>query len=188
MKESTRMTNTTKSYSERLIEASADKLIAIGQEEQIRDAGENSRDHGFHDDWPKVIEGDENGPSWEEHKTALRRAITEKLALIHEEISEALGEIRSGRDPLEIYYSHTEKIMLDGKKVAEHITYYDEQKYDGHGIPQYKPEGFLVELADADIRLHDLVFLVEGEQEYLQAHRDKRRFNTTRPYKHGRKF
>ena len=175
------MTNTTKSYSERLIEASADKLIAIGQEEQIRDAGGNSAAHGFHENWPVDIDLINPGRDRD-----LQLAIIEKLDLVHEELSESLGEVRSGRDPLQVYFSFTEKIKVNGKVVGETTTYFDEQEYDANGQPKYKPEGLLVELADADIRIHDLVYLLNGSEQYIKAHRLKREYNTTRPYKHGR--
>ncbi|ALY10598.1 pyrophosphatase [Arthrobacter phage Tank] len=166
-----------------------DRLIGAGQRLHINAAGGNSADHGFHDDWPhRNTSADISGES-ETYKANLRRAITEKLALIHEEISEALGEIRSGRDPLEIYYSTTIKLKDDsGKTVSEETVYYDKQSYDADGKPLCKPEGFLVELADANIRINDLVYLVDGEDKYVEADRTKRHYNTTRPYKHGRKF
>lgn len=174
------------------IKISTEALIEAGQREHIRVAGENSRDHGFHVDWPKPelsAVGGFPAASTEAHKTALRRAITEKLALVHEELSEALGEIRSGKDPLHIYYSYTEKVRdSKGKVIGESTSYHDEQAYSADGTPQYKPEGFLVELADANIRIHDLVYLLGGEDKYVKADRVKRSYNTTRPYKHGRKF
>lgn len=157
-----------------------DATIEMGQRAHIEAAGTNSRDHGFHDDWPTSVMDDEQD---------MRRAIVEKLGLIHEEISEALGEIRSGRDPLEIYYSKTEKQRnADGQVIGEVTTIHPRQAYDADGTPLLKPEGFLVELADANIRISDLVFLVEGADEYIHADREKRQFNQSRPYKHGRKF
>lgn len=164
-------------------QANIDSLIEDGFSAHINDAGENSAAHGFHEDWPTAS-------TWttaEEEKVQLRRAIVEKLDLIHEEISEALGEIRSGRDPLELYFSETRKEREDGAVVAEYTTYHDEQVYV-EGVPQYKPEGFLVELADAVIRTHDLVYLVDGGEQYIEADLQKREYNRSREYKHGRKF
>lgn len=158
------------------------KNNSIGQfaviDEGIRQAvvasGTNSRDHGFHEDWPEQLI-----TQTEESRQAVRRAIAEKLALVHEEVSEMLGEIRSGRDPLEIYFVSKES----GQE-------YSEQGYDADGVPQYKPEGFLVEAADAMIRLQDLAFLVGDTDGALLAEADavKREYNITRPFKHGRKF
>jgi hypothetical protein len=149
-------------------------VIDEGIRQSVVASGTNSRDHGFHDDWPEQLI-----TQTEASKTAVRRAIAEKLALIHEEVSEALGEIRSGRDPLEIYY------VSKGTGLE-----YEEQQYDVHGVPTCKPEGFLVELADAKIRIEDLAFLVGDEDGRLLAEADsvKREYNVTRPYKHGRKF
>lgn len=149
----------------------------------VKLSGENSRDHGFHDDWPDPIAYGEG------HDPALRSAIAEKLALIHEEVSEALGEIRSGHDPLGTYYSQTTKLQdVVGRLETETITYHREQQFNEDGIPQLKPEGFLVELADAVIRIADLVYLVDGTDEFLSALEEKHAYNATRPFKHGRKF
>lgn len=153
--------------------------IDEGIRQSVIASGTNSRDHGFHDDWPEKPGPFPSAREVEQRRQEQRRAIAEKLALVHEEISEALGEIRSGRDPLEIYYVHKETGIE-----------YEEQQYDVHGVPQAKPEGFLVELADAAIRIQDLAFLVGDEDGRLLAgaDSDKREYNTTRPYKHGRKF
>jgi hypothetical protein len=145
--------------------------IAAGLRGLVVLSGKNSRDHGFHEDWPVEVAGIEVS------QRELGLAITEKLALIHEEISEALGEIRSGRDPLEVYF-------VDKATGQEHR----QQDFDGDGKPMYKPEGFLVELADAAIRIGDLVYLVKGREQFITARAVKHEYNATRPYKHGRKF
>ena len=156
-----------------------DTNIGAGIQELVVASGTNSRDHGFHEDWPDRRVVTAGLVTAEEYKTAQRRAIAEKLALIHEEVSEALGEIRSGRDPLEVYFVHK------GTGIE-----YEEQQYDVHGVPQCKPEGFLVELADAVIRIGDLAYLVgDGDGAILAfAQRIKHEYNATRPFKHGRKF
>ena len=166
---------------------SRDAEIGQGIRQLVVASGTNSRDHGFHDSWPRpgypivTATGEPASdvrPEWiEEHQTHLRMAIAEKLALVHEEISEMLGEIRSGNDPLRTYF------------VDKEGGVYDEQRYVD-GVPQYKPEGFLVEGADAIIRLGDLSFLVGDEDGSLlaEAQRIKHEYNATRPYKHGRKF
>lgn len=170
-----------------------DAEIGQGLRQLVQISGQNSRDHGFHDDWPvegyptvtKTGEPASYVPAEQiaEHQTQLRRAIAEKLALVHEEVSEMLGEIRSGRDPLEIYYVDTKGRI--GEKGAE----YAEQDYAMDGFtPLLKPEGFLVEAADAIIRLADLTFLVDGAEVLVEAQRVKHLYNATRPYKHGRKF
>jgi hypothetical protein len=187
------MTHTETEAEAILAQVSREDRIEAGQREHIRVAGRNSADHGFHDDWPYTPTEHElsimTDEELAEYKLRARQAIVEKLALIHEEISEALGEIRSGKDPLHIYFSRTEKVKGDdGKVYREIVTYYDEQAYGIDGKPLYKPEGFLVELADANIRISDLVFLVEGADEYVEADRVKREYNASREYKHGRKF
>lgn len=169
-------------------------MIEAGIRQLIEAAGSNSRDHGFHEDWPVDVDLIEPGKDRDYQK-----AIVEKLALQHEEISESLGEIRSGRGPLEIYFVDHKGLI--GPKGAE----YPEQRYgtpDGAefaaagvapspgDVPLLKPEGFLVEQADAVIRIADLSFLVSGgEAEYfIEALFAKLEYNKTRPYKHGRKF
>lgn len=103
-----------------------------------------AQDHGF---WS--TEEDRNIPS--------------KLALIHEEVSEALGEYREGR--MKLYYS-------------AHRDLYQTEVVR-------KPEGFGIELADAIIRIGDLA-------EYLgidlnEMVRLKFEYNINRPFKHGRR-
>lgn len=153
--------------------------------ELVKRSGENSKDHGFHDDWPKSTSITGRSPeAIEKHASEQRRAIAEKLALIHEEVSEALGEIRSGRDPLEVYFVDKKGVLgVAGKE-------YSEQQYNSEGLPLCKPEGFLTELGDAVIRSGDLAYLVGDEEgTYLaDAIEIKHEFNRTRPYKHGRKF
>lgn len=141
-------------------------------------SGANSAAHGFHDDWPEVTIT-KNGiiPS---HRRALGLAITEKLALIHEEISEALGEIRSGYTPGEVYYRDTKGVF------GEFDATFDEQRYTEDGTPILKPEGFGMELADAMIRIADTSHLTGIDLPALVL--EKARYNATRPYKHGRQF
>lgn len=137
--------------------------MSITITELVKMAGENSRDHGFHDDW--LSAGDD----------LLELHITQKLALIHEEISEALGEIRSGHDPKKVYYTQM------GRQGV-----FMQQEYTADGDPLGKPEGFGVELADAVIRVADLAYLTGIDLEALVA--NKHEYNVGRPHKHGRKF
>jgi len=183
------------------------QLINFGIRSLIQLSGENSRDHGFHDDWP--VEGyptvtttglpasDVSQERIDEYKAQLRRAIVEKLDLVHEEVSESLGEVRSGHDPLEIYYSIRIKLDTYADTLSRYeIRTFPEQEYElvddafpgGPSKPSLKPEGFLVELADAMIRIADLVYLVGGEKEFIRALNEKHEYNSTRPFKHGRKF
>ena len=88
-----------------------------------------------------------------------KRAMLErKLLLVIGEICEAHEELRNGHAPQDIYRN-------EGSE---------------------KPEGFPVEMADAQIRLLDVL------QSQSIAHEDvmtlKHNYNTTREYKHGKKF
>lgn len=96
-------------------------------------------------------------------KTALDKGWWDKprevgtcLALIHSEISEAMEEARV--HPVD----HKYKRVSDGK-----------------------PEGFVVELADAVIRIMDLCEYYELDLE--AAILEKMGFNESRPYRHGGK-
>lgn len=154
--------------------------IDAGIASLVEISGRNSRDHGFHDDWPARRDWEYLHPS---EQDAARRAIAEKLALIHEEISEMLGEIRSGHDPLEIYYIDNKGTLGNP---GERFT--DQHHDAATAVPLLKPEGFLVDAADAMIRLADLTFLVRGREQLVEALQIKHEYNATRPYKHGRKF
>jgi hypothetical protein len=158
-----------------------DAEISQGIRQLVTASGENSKAHGFHEDWPTPRYWDYLTPALQ---AAVRRAIAEKLALVHEEVSEALGEIRSNRAPLEVYFVDHKGLL--GTPGLE----YEDQQYDENSVPLCKPEGFLVELADAAIRIGDLAYLVgdkDGAQ-LAEAQRIKHEYNSTRPFKHGRQF
>lgn len=138
-------------------------------------AGRNSEDHGFHEDLAKII-GATKFIGDSELKEELHRLwLISKLDLTHEEISEALGELRSGHASTKVYF-------LD-KATGEH---YDVQQYDAAQSPLFKPEGFGVELADAVIRIADMCFVEGIDLGALILL--KHEYNATRPYKHGRKL
>jgi NTP pyrophosphatase (non-canonical NTP hydrolase) len=108
-------------------------------------AYENSRAHGFHDGEDPV------------------RVIPEKLCLIHEEVSEALGHYRNkNRD-------------TRGEAHPAETVWADETG---------KPDGFAVELADAVIRIGDLCGQLGIDLE--AAVRVKMEYNKNRPYMHGK--
>lgn len=86
--------------------------------------------------------------------------IDQKLLLTVGELVEAQNELREGRAPGYVYFSP-------------------------------KPEGFLIELADAVIRIAQLAEHVREQTGCIslgEAVAMKMAYNTTRPFKHGKKF
>lgn len=155
-------------------------------------SGENSRDHGFHDDFP--VDLDLNGKDDAE----LGLHVTQKLMLMAEELLESFGEIRSGRAMDEIYF--VDKKGLIGPKGAEYpkqvygafaegeLVGYGVKPSDDTDIPLLKPEGFIVEIADLFIRGADLTYLLGLRGHLVSALEIKHEYNRTRPFKHGRQF
>lgn len=136
--------------------------------------------------------------SWEALRTGVARAqlagtltkkeaqeqivawINSKLLLIVSEVCEAQDELRKGHSITDVYYSD-EHTASTGEVAVD-------QQYTEDGRPKLKPEGFLVELADAMIRIEDLVGVVtEGEPSFGQIKLDKLAFNATRGQMHGGK-
>ena len=106
--------------------------------------------------------------------TDYRQAMLErKLLLVIGELCEAHEELRSGRHPNEVYtvMSNGDKWVHTGPTTVP---------------PGEKPEGFLIEVADAAIRTLDV--LQSQELELEPAMELKHRYNETRAYKHGRAF
>lgn len=97
-----------------------------------------SEDHGWHED------GETSN-------------VAVKLALIHEEVSEALAEYRDTKEG---------EVLWD--------AYFDDNG---------KPCGFGIELADVIIRVLDLAEMLHMDMDHLI--RVKHTYNASRPYKHG---
>lgn len=115
------------------------------------DCWKTSEDHGWHA--PREIEG-----------VVRDASTTERLDLIHSELSEALEEVRKGR--FGTWYSENE-----GRQ---------------------KPEGVMVELADALIRIGDLAKIIKNkwpESSTLgEAVAEKMDYNNGRSFRHGGKL
>jgi len=136
-----------------------------------RDVLETSISHGW---WPMISGGiDENDIGFtftDGPQISLARVnIPEKLALMHEEISEALGEYRAGRK-LEMYCPECDN-FTPGYTEGNHAL--------------YKPEGLVVELADCVIRIMD--FCAAFQLDLQAALNAKMLYNKSRPYRHGNK-
>ena len=93
---------------------------------------------------------------WNRDKGITAESILVRIAHCHGELSEALEEVRKGEDCYNMYFKGS------------------------------KPEGLVVELADAVIRIIDLCEGLDLDLE--NAIRQKHEFNKTRPYKHGKKI
>lgn len=135
----------------------------------IAESGDRSSRKGFHGDSrsPELFLRDVKHLSLSDQGLALSHFMSdqwndgEKLALIHEEVSELLGEIRDVDQKGNIYYNPSK--------------------------PE-KPEGKAVEAADLFIRLCDWLSHREMGEDFVKALRIKSDYNETRPHKHGRKF
>jgi hypothetical protein len=176
------------------------QLIDFGIKSLIEISGRNSRDHGFHDDFPvDPVTATGETAGWIEYQKTLALAVTQKLMLMQEEIIEAFGEIRSGRSTGEIYF--VDKKGLVGGIGGEHemqaygcfvegelaAYVFGEPKGD-MTVPLLKPEGFIVEIADLFIRGADLMYLLRESGNFAYALEIKHEYNSTRPFKHGRQF
>lgn len=147
--------------------------------------GEANAEKGFHErgDFLRatLAEAEAHGTaryglSLEFWRATLNDYIANRLLLVVSEVVEAHDEIRTGRTVGEVYYPTWQKAA--------------DASDDPAGFPfelgKFKPEGFLSEIVDAGIRLHDL-----AEEFTLPAPemtQEKLAYNSTRPFKHNKKF
>lgn len=131
--------------------------------------GQNNEAKGFHDDIPDRVDfvaGERGDQAFE---SATRQYHGNLLMLIVSEATEAHDEIRSGRDAWETYYPTLASEMKQG---VEH--------------ERHKPEGVPSEIADIIIRCFDYGYRHSIDIPAMIL--EKIAYNTTRPYKHGKKF
>lgn len=98
--------------------------------------------------------------------------VLEKISLIHSELSEAVEAVRNCQPPIFQNLSNHYDISAITPECDE---WSDESK----------PEGVVVELADAVIRIFDLCGAMKWDLE--KALELKHKYNKTRPYRHGGK-
>lgn len=102
--------------------------------------------------------------------------VLSKLALVIEEVGEAVTEARHGR--WGIWYLAHHK---DGSTAMRPWHHRPREI----SAATFKPEGFVVELADIIIRVMQLAGALGLPLQ--QAMEEKLRYNQTRPYRHGKK-
>lgn len=178
----------------------AARIVAIDLE--VQQSWQGSENGGWHASWDKLQRDRQNASALQEEYA--RNAedetnwIVNKLMLAVSELAEAQDELRDGHGVTEVYYS--DPTGLFGSPKAK----YKSQRYGSPSdpwsytldtprpgdVPLLKPEGFLVEVADAVIRLEDLVGIVtEGKPSFGKIKLEKISYNATRGQMHGgRKF
>lgn len=124
--------------------------------------------------------------------------ILSKIMLIVTELAEAVEEVRKpGSDPKEVYYVGAGPEYNVSEGLAEKIPYDEWKKRRGYQAmlemqgkeaadkTQPKPEGFGVEIADAFIRIGDLVEAMGVDIGPMI--KTKHEYNRSRPIRHGGK-
>jgi NTP pyrophosphatase (non-canonical NTP hydrolase) len=104
---------------------------------------------------------------WEEGK---QKSSLECLMLVVSELSEAVEEIRDGNPPVYLVNSMGEKVLPTDATELENT---------------YKPEGELIEIADAVIRILD--YCAFKKYDLDGAIQRKMAYNATRSHRHGGK-
>lgn len=117
-----------------------------------------------------------------------QRNFGEMLMLVTSELSEALEENRSV-NVHRLYYKDVES----GKNVVGHDVYHDPDTKlafkvsdEGEDALPLKPEGEIVELVDAVIRLFDILGSYDVNVEEIIL--EKLAYNASRGHKHGKKY
>lgn len=144
---------------------------------------EQARGNGFHDGSLNVRQqGEVSLPQ-----------VALKLALIHGEISEALEELRDDPRKLDTYINvpgigalWVEDLEhLKAEQLRDIAIALDCEPWQiAAKMQTKKPEGFVVELADAVIRVLDLAGALGVDLE--SAMLAKHDYNKSRPYRHGK--
>ena len=130
--------------------------------ELAKQINDNARAHGFWD-------GDRN--------------FGEMIALAHSELSEALEEHRSGREPEYFQINGGQVWRTDDGSGSDWCTANGKATYTG---VLAKPEGVAVELADCIIRCLDTMHSLGVDIDGVVAR--KMAYNASRPHKHGRAY
>lgn len=104
------------------------------------------------------------------------RTFGDRIALITSELSEALEEFRNGHHFTEVYFVHAEDCPMHPRELIDPTCPLD---------CVVKPEGVMVELADAFIRILDWVEAEGGDLGSVVNL--KMLYNETRPHRHGGK-
>jgi hypothetical protein len=160
---------------------------------------------GWHKSYDKLLRDVQNGAALEDFASRTEDDylawIQSKMLLIVGEVCEAQEELRNGRDVKEVYYKD-----VDGNIGPKDATY-SQQAYGTFGVaggvaayifgeprgdktvPLLKPEGWLVEMADAMIRIGDLVGTIAGQEGVMFGPivSEKLQYNGTRGQMHGGK-
>jgi hypothetical protein len=131
--------------------------------ELMKRSSELNRQKGWYDLWPDG--------SIMRH----RINVVEQLALIHTELSEALQEFRKKGD-VRLRVSEDTVLLSVGDEIDGFVEMWSESG---------KPEGFVVELADAFIRIASLCGALGLDLE--KAVERKHTYNQTRTFRHGGK-
>jgi NTP pyrophosphatase (non-canonical NTP hydrolase) len=110
-------------------------------------------------------------------------SITDRLCLIHSEVSEAVECVRDSRfAPQEVHINVPDAVSGEPTAVLCDETKAGLFYYDGKPA---KPEGLQTELADVVIRVLDLAETLGIDLETAMEQKDA--YNQTRPHRHGGK-